>query len=69
MKTLHIFILSISVIFVTFLGIISEFYVPEALVGWVVTDILLIIYISYLLFTFLRRGPDNKAEHGTSIRR
>lgn len=51
MRTSQIFTISALVITATFFGVLSVFGLPESVMGWVVSDVILgtIIYINYLI--------------------
>jgi len=63
MKTSQIFILLTIVIGGAFVGIMSVFDLPQSVAGWVISDIVLAVYLGYLLFTFVRGSSDPKVEH------
>ena len=63
MKPSQIFILLTIVIGGAFLGIMSAFDLPQSVAGWVISDIVLAVYLGYLLFTFVRGSSDISVEH------
>jgi len=63
MKPSQIFILLTIVIGGAFLGIMSVFDLPQSVAGWVISDIVLAVYLGYLLFTFVRGSPNTSVEH------
>ena len=50
MKTSHVFAVSAVVISITFFGVLSIFELPQSLMEWVISDIILgiILYLGYL---------------------
>jgi hypothetical protein len=63
MKPSQIFILLTIVIGGAFVGIMSAFDLPQSVAGWVISDIVLAVYLGYLLFTFVRGSSDPSVEH------
>jgi hydrogenase maturation factor len=63
MKPSQIFILLTIVIGGAFLGIMSAFDLPQSVAGWVISDIVLAVYLGYLLFTFVRGSSNTSVEH------
>jgi len=63
MKTSQIFILLTIVIGGAFVGIMSVFDLPQSVAGWVISDIVLAVYLGYLLFTFVRGSSNISVEH------
>lgn len=63
MKTSHIFILKALVISATFFGVLSVFDLPESLVEWVISDVILIAYLTYLAITMAYGSPKNVAHY------
>ncbi|MBK8605011.1 MAG: C4-dicarboxylate ABC transporter [Saprospiraceae bacterium] len=63
MKPSQIFILLTIVIGGAFLGIMSVFDLPQSVAGWVISDIVLAVYLGYLLFTFVRGSSNISVEH------
>lgn len=63
MKPSQIFILLTIVIGGAFLGIMSAFDLPQSVAGWVISDIVLAVYLGYLLFTFVRGSSNISVEH------
>lgn len=54
MKTSKIFIISIVIIGVTFFGVMALFELPQSMAGWVLSDIILALYLGYLAITFIK---------------
>ena len=63
MKPSQIFILLTIDIGGAFLGIMSVFDLPQSVAGWVISDIVLAVYLGYLLFTFVRGSSNISVEH------
>jgi hypothetical protein len=59
MKTSQIFIISIIIIGVTFFGIMTVFELPQLMMGWVLSDIILALYAGYLVVTFIKDPPQS----------
>lgn len=59
MKTSQIFIISTIIIGVTFFGIMTVFELPQLMMGWVLSDIILALYAGYLVVTFIKDPPQS----------
>ncbi len=62
MKTSHIFILSALVISGGYFGVLSLFELPETVMEWFVTDIILgaILYVNYLVIAMAHGASKTK---------
>lgn len=65
MKTSQIFVISMLVISSTFLAILSLFELPQSMMEWVISDIILgtIFYLSYLIITLTFGSSKNKIDY------
>lgn len=54
MKNHQIMIILIMIFGMIFYNIILVFEMPESTMGWVMSDIILTLYLSYLIDTFIR---------------
>lgn len=65
MKTSQIFILSALIISATFFGILSMFDLPESMMEWVISDIILgaILYLSYLVLVMTGSSSKTKMHY------
>ncbi|MXS77434.1 hypothetical protein ABF87_05555 [Nitrosomonas sp. JL21] len=54
MKNHQIMIILIMIFGMIFYNIILVFEMPESMMGWVMSDIILTLYLSYLIDTFIR---------------
>ncbi|MBS0587004.1 C4-dicarboxylate ABC transporter [Nitrosomonas sp.] len=54
MKNNQVLIFSAVIFGIAFYNIALSFELPESMVGWVLSDIILVFYLSYLLDTFIR---------------
>lgn len=50
----QIMIILVMVFGMIFYNIMLTFELPESMVGWVLSDIILTLYLSYLIDTFIR---------------
>lgn len=62
MKTSQIFVISMLIISSTFFAILSLFELPQSMMEWVISDIILgtIFYLSYLIITLTFGSSKNK---------
>ncbi|MDO8894578.1 MAG: C4-dicarboxylate ABC transporter [Nitrosomonas sp.] len=63
MKTSHIFILKTLFISAAFFGVLLVFDIPESLVEWVIADVILIAYLTYLAITTVYGSPKTGTHH------
>ncbi len=54
MRNHEIMIIAIMIVGMVFYNIMLTFELPESMVGWVLSDIILTLYLSYLIDTFIR---------------
>ena len=54
MKNRRIMIILIMIVGMVFYNIILMFELPESMMSWVLSDIILTLYLSYLIDTFIR---------------
>lgn len=54
MKNHNMMIILIMIFGMVFYNIILTFDLPESMMGWVLSDIVLTFYLSYLIDTFVR---------------
>ncbi len=47
-------IIGIMIVGMVFYNIMLTFELPESMMGWVLSDIILTLYLSYLIDTFIR---------------
>ena len=63
MKTSQIFIISTIIIGVTFFAVMSLFELPQSMMGWVLSDIILALYLGYLAVTFIKDSANAKVQY------
>jgi hypothetical protein len=63
MKTSQIFIISTIIIGVTFFGVMSLFELPQSVMGWVLSDIILAVYVGYLAVTFITDSTKSSVQY------
>lgn len=63
MKTSQIFIISTIIIGVTFFGIMTVFELPQSMMGWVLSDIILALYVGYLAVTFIKDSAKSTVQY------
>lgn len=65
MNKSQIFIILAIVISGTFFGIMSIFELPASIMGWVISDIILFLYLGYLMSIFIRSSLKTKEQHSS----
>lgn len=60
MKTNQIFIIAAIVISGTFFGILSMFGLPQSVMEWVISDVVLGVYVTYLILAMIGGSSKNK---------
>lgn len=62
MKTSQIFIIAAIVISSTFFGILSMFGLPQSVMEWAISDVVLgvILYVAYLILAMIGGSSKNK---------
>ena len=65
MKTGQIFIISAIIISGTFFGILSMFELPQSIMEWVISDVILgvILYLSYLVVAMASGSSRTKVHY------
>ena len=62
MKNNQVLIFSTVILAIAFYNMAVAFELPESMMGWVLSDIILTLYLSYLLDTFVRGSAKTKMQ-------
>lgn len=54
MRNSQVLIFSAMIFAIAFYNLMVTFELPESMMGWVLSDLVLSLYVSYLLDTFIR---------------
>jgi hypothetical protein len=54
MRNSQVLIFSAMIFAIAFYNLMATFELPESMMGWVLSDLVLSLYVSYLLDTFIR---------------
>lgn len=62
MKNNQVLIFLTMILGITFYNMAVSFELPESMMGWVLSDIILTLYLSYLLDTFVRGSAKTRMQ-------
>ena len=62
MKNNQVLIFSTVILAIAFYNMAVVFELPESMMGWVLSDIILTLYLSYLLDTFVRGSAKTRMQ-------
>ncbi|MDE2389296.1 MAG: C4-dicarboxylate ABC transporter [Betaproteobacteria bacterium] len=62
MRNSEILIFSVMIFGITVYNLTLSFELPQSMMGWVLSDIILALYVAYLLDTFIRGSTKTKPQ-------